>query len=47
VKREFSLAKDQYMLITLRVQGIERVRLHVEMSIFVRLAKALSELSPP
>jgi hypothetical protein len=44
VKREFSLAKDQYMLTTLRAQGIERVRLHVEMSIFVRLAKALSEL---
>ena len=47
VEREFSRLKDRFLLDTLRVQGIEKVRLHVELSIFVRLLTALTDLSPP
>ena len=47
VEREFSRLKGQFLLDTIRVQGIEKVRLHAELSIFGRLLTALADLSPP
>jgi len=49
VERAFSTLKNQYLLDTLRVQGIEKVRLHVNLSIFTRLLMALVDLEkePP
>jgi hypothetical protein len=38
VERQFSLLKDQYMLGSLRVQGMERVTLHFELALIARLA---------
>jgi hypothetical protein len=45
VEREFSLLKDQYLLNVIRVQGLKKVAAHVELCIFVRLAKFLAERS--
>jgi len=38
VEREFSRLKDQYMLGSLRVQGMEKVTLHFELALITRLA---------
>jgi hypothetical protein len=43
VDREFGRLKHHYGLGMLRVQGIERVRLHADLTILGRLALALSE----
>ncbi len=45
VEREFSLLKDQYLLDTIRVQGLAKVATHVAFCMFVRLAKFLAERS--
>jgi hypothetical protein len=42
VEREFGRLKHEYGLATLRVRGIERVRLHADLSILGRLGHALA-----
>jgi len=41
VEREFGRLKHEGGLLPLRVRGIERVRLHADLTIFTRLACAL------
>ena len=41
VEREFGRLKHHYALAMLRVRGIERVRLHADLTILARLALAL------
>lgn len=43
VEREFGRLKHHYALAMLRVRGIERVRLHADLTIMGRLALALSQ----
>lgn len=47
VEREYARLKGQYILDNIRVQGIEKVRLHANLSIFTRLLVALADRSPP
>ena len=47
VEREFSRLKGQFLLDTVRVQGIEKIKLHVDLSIFVRPLAVLVDRSPP
>ncbi|MGN6257117.1 MAG: transposase [Solirubrobacterales bacterium] len=42
VEREFGRLKDYYGMRTIRVRGIEKVRLHVELSILAKLSSALA-----
>jgi len=42
VEREFGRLKDYYGIRTIRVRGIEKVRLHVDLSILAKLSSALS-----
>jgi hypothetical protein len=42
VEREFGRLKQQYALAMLRVRGIERVRLHADLTMLARLALAVS-----
>jgi transposase len=42
VEREFGRLKHDYGLAFLRVRGIERVRLHADLTILARLALAVS-----
>jgi hypothetical protein len=42
VEREFGRLKNDWALAPLRVRGIERVQLHADLTILVRLAQALS-----
>ena len=42
VEREFGRLKHEYGLTPLRVRGIERVALHADLTMLVRLAPALS-----
>jgi hypothetical protein len=42
VEREFGRLKHHYALAMVRVRGIERVRLHADLTILTRLACALS-----
>ena len=42
VEREFGRLKNTYGLAILRVRGIERVRLHADLTMLSRLALALS-----
>lgn len=42
VEREFGRLKHTYGLAFLRVRGIERVRLHADLTMLARLAQALS-----
>jgi len=42
IEREFSRLKDQHMLGSLRVQGIDRATLHFELAIIARLAAHLA-----
>jgi transposase, IS5 family len=46
-EREFSRLKSEYMIGNLRVQGLRRVALHVELAIAVRLAVALVDAQSP
>lgn len=46
VEREFSLLKEQLLLDKVRVRGIERVKLHVNLSLLVRLLRAATSLPP-
>jgi hypothetical protein len=41
IEREFGNLKENWSLVPLRVRGIDCVRLHVDLTIFVRLACAL------
>lgn len=43
VEREFGRLKHQYGLAFLRVRGIERVRLHADLTMLGRLALALTK----
>jgi len=43
VEREFGRLKHHYGLAMLRVRGIERVRLHADLTMLGRLAQALSK----
>jgi hypothetical protein len=42
VEREFGRLKHDYGLAPLRVRGLERVRLHADLTILARLAQALA-----
>jgi hypothetical protein len=46
VEREFGRLKHEYGLAFLRVRGIERVRLHADLTIMARLALALARVVP-
>jgi hypothetical protein len=46
VEREFGRLKHHYALAMLRVRGIERVRLHADLTMIARLALALSRARP-
>ncbi|HEV2124463.1 MAG TPA: transposase [Chloroflexota bacterium] len=43
VEREFGRLKHEWALLPLRVRGIERVRLHADLTILSRLAVALAK----
>jgi transposase len=42
VEREFGRLKNQWALAPLRVRGVDRVRLHADLTILAKLACALS-----
>ena len=42
VEREFGRLKHEWSLLPLRVRGVERVRLHADLTILAKLACALS-----
>jgi transposase len=42
VEREFGRLKNEYGLTPLRVRGIERVALHVDLEMLARLSQALA-----
>ena len=42
VEREFGRLKYEWALLPLRVRGIERVRLHADLTILAKLASALA-----
>jgi hypothetical protein len=42
VEREFGRLKHEWALLPLRVRGIERVRLHADLTILAKLACALA-----
>jgi hypothetical protein len=42
VEREFGRLKNDYGLAPLRVRGLERVQLHVDLTLLARLSQALS-----
>jgi hypothetical protein len=42
VEREFGRLKNEWALLPLRVRGIERVRLHADLTILAKLATALA-----
>jgi len=42
VEREFGRLKNEWALLPLRVRGIERVRLHADLTILAKLAHALA-----
>ena len=42
VEREFGRLKNEWALAPLRVRGIERVRLHADLTILAKLACALA-----
>jgi hypothetical protein len=44
VEREFGRLKNEWALSPLRVQGLERVRLHADLGILARLVCALARL---
>ena len=44
VEREFGRLKHEYGLAPLRTQGIERVRIHADLTMLARLGQALSRL---
>ena len=44
VEREFGRLKNEWGLSPLRVRGIERVRLHADLTILAKLACALSRV---
>ena len=44
VEREFGRLKHEWALLPLRVRGIERVRLHADLTILAKLACALSRV---
>jgi hypothetical protein len=46
VEREFGRLKNEWALLPLRVRGIERVRLHADLTILAKLACALARGSP-
>jgi len=44
VEREFGRLKHEWALLPLRVRGIERVRLHADLTILAKLAEALARV---
>ncbi len=42
VEREFGRLKNEWALLPLRVRGIERVRLHADLTVLAKIACALS-----
>jgi hypothetical protein len=46
VEREFGRLKHEWALLPLRVRGIERVRLHADLTILAKLACALARAAP-
>ena len=42
VEREFGRLKNEWALLPLRVRGVDRVRLHADLTILAKLACALS-----
>jgi hypothetical protein len=47
VEREFGRLKNEWALLPLRVRGIERVRLHADLTILAKLACALARTRVP
>ena len=45
VEREFGRLKHEWALLPLRMRGLERVRLHTDLTILAKLATALSKAS--
>ena len=43
VEREFGRLKNEWALLPLRVRGIERVRLHADLTILAKLASKLAQ----
>jgi hypothetical protein len=46
VEREFGRLKHEWALLPLRVRGIERVRLHADLTILAKLGCALATTRP-
>jgi len=46
VEREFGRLKHEWALLPLRVRGVERVRLHADLTILAKLACALAKTAP-
>ena len=46
VEREFGRLKHEWALLPLRVRGVERVRLHADLTILAKLACALARAAP-
>jgi len=46
VEREFGRLKHEWALLPLRVRGLERVRLHADLTILAKLAGALAKTRP-
>ncbi len=46
VEREFGRLKNEWALLPLRVRGLERVRLHADLTILAKLACALARARP-
>ena len=44
VEREFGRLKHEWALLPLRVRGLERVRLHADLTILAKLASKLAEV---
>ena len=47
VEREFGRLKHEWSLLPLRVRGLERVRLHTDLTILAQLASALAKVRVP
>ena len=47
VEREFGRLKNEWGLSPLRVRGLDRVRLHADLTILAKLATALSQARVP
>ena len=47
VEREFGRLKHEWALLPLRMRGLERVRLHADLTILAKLSAALARTAQP